>query len=187
MFRATLGHLSFEQQWVQRLKRSRQKGRYKQVFVHFRMKNTLHFLTTSTAAGLETATSTFRHVIYGVLATGITVSLLLAFSIFAYVAFYFAYVPAPIFRGLAHLVFEPCAETLGRCGYLNASVDLTVKPGGEYANGILMAGQPYLVAVELEMPESPPNWQVGMFMSCLQLRTRQGKTIKDNCRCVMEV
>ena len=32
-----------------------------------------------------------------------------------------------------------------------------------------MAGQPYTVVVALNMPESPRNLELGMFMSCLQV------------------
>ena len=34
-----------------------------------------------------------------------------------------------------------------------------------------MAGQTYAVVVALDMPESPKNLDLGMFMSCLQMRS----------------
>ena len=34
---------------------------------------------------------------------------------------------------------------------------------------VLMAGQPYIVVVALNMPESPRNLELGMFMSSLRV------------------
>ena len=41
-----------------------------------------------------------------------------------------------------------------------------------------MAGQPYTVVVALNMPESPRNLDLGMFMSCLQAASSE-KTTKS--------
>ena len=41
-----------------------------------------------------------------------------------------------------------------------------------------MAGQPYTVVVALNMPESPRNLDLGMFMSCLQVASSD-KTTKS--------
>ena len=41
-----------------------------------------------------------------------------------------------------------------------------------------MAGQPYTVVVALNMPESPRNLDLGMFMSCLKVASSD-KTAKS--------
>ena len=49
---------------------------------------------------------------------------------------------------------------------------------------VLMAGQSYSVVVALNMPESPQNLGLGMFMSCLQMRStdQYQSKIADNIR-----
>ena len=61
--------------------------------------------------------------------------LLFVLSTFIYGSFYFAFVPAPIHQGPVHLVFQPCEEKMGKCGFLNANVTLSDR------NPILMTGE----------------------------------------------
>ena len=61
--------------------------------------------------------------------------LLFVLSTFIYGSFYFAFVPAPIHEGPVHLVFHPCEEKIGKCGFLNANVSLSDR------NPILMTGK----------------------------------------------
>ena len=44
---------------------------------------------------------------------------------------------------------------------------------------VLMAGQSYAVVVALNMPESPKNLDLGMFMSCLQMRSTHRNRPKE--------
>ena len=46
----------------------------------------------------------------------------------------------------------------------------------ERTSPVLMAGQPYTVVVALNMPESPRNLDLGMFMSCLQVASSDKST-----------
>merc|ERR1712226_1072267 len=55
----------------------------------------------------------------------VTTGLLFYISAFIYGSFYFAFVPPPIHSGPVHLVFEPCHENQGKCGYLNSSLSLS--------------------------------------------------------------
>lgn len=48
-----------------------------------------------------------------------------------------------------------------------------------------MVGQPYRVILELEMPESEANQQLGMFMVCVDLKDRDGEEIARSCRSAM--
>lgn len=45
-----------------------------------------------------------------------------------------------------------------------------------------MVGQPYKIAVELEMPESLANQELGMFMVCAELKNAVGGIIEKACR-----
>lgn len=73
--------------------------------------------------------------IYQSMVVFLTSGLLLGIAIFIYGSFYFAFVPLPIHKGPVHLIFEPCHEEMGKCGYLNASIILSER------NPILMTGK----------------------------------------------
>lgn len=50
-----------------------------------------------------------------------------------------------------------------------------------------MYGQPYRVSLELEMPESPVNEQLGMFMIKMSCYTKDGKTVSTVVRSVSNI
>lgn len=99
-------------------------------------------------------------------------------SIFVYVVFYYAYVPAPMYVRPVHLQVVPCENhtNITYCTYPSAHVRLTRK------HQLLMVGQPYKLNVHLEMPESPINQELGMFMVCIQLKDRKGFLSSQACR-----
>ena len=76
-----------------------------------------------------------RSVVYQSLMVFLTSGLLLGIAIFIYGSFYYAFVPLPIHQGPVHLIFEPCHEKMGKCGYLNSSINLSER------NPILMTGK----------------------------------------------
>ena len=73
--------------------------------------------------------------IYQSMVVLLTSGLLLGIAIFIYGSFYYAFVPLPIHQGPVHLIFEPCQEKMGKCGYLNATINLSER------NPILMTGK----------------------------------------------
>lgn len=89
-------------------------------------------------------------------------STLVWLSIFMYLAFYYAYVPIVSHERPVHLTFAACIDSKGICSFPNAHVELTKK------QQLLMIGQPYRIQLELEMPESPVNKELGMFMVCVE-------------------
>jgi len=48
-----------------------------------------------------------------------------------------------------------------------------------------MGGQPYQVVVDLEMPESPANRNLGMFMVCAELKDSDSNLVQRSCRSTM--
>lgn len=54
------------------------------------------------------------------------------------------------------LLFSPCKEGKGMCSFPSAYIQLTKK------QQLLMLGQSYKVHLDLEMPESPTNRDLGM-------------------------
>ena len=120
-----------------------------------------------------------RSLLYQSVIIFLTSGLLLAISGFIYGSFYFAFVPSPIHQGPVFLIFEPCHEKMGKCGFLNSSLSLTER------NPILMTGQQYTLTLSLEMPESEVNKHLGMFMNCVQLLSNDRKMVRSACRSAM--
>ncbi|XP_030763023.1 seipin isoform X2 [Sitophilus oryzae] len=112
-------------------------------------------------------------------------SLLVWLSIFMYLAFYYVYVPTLRHERPVHLKFKPCGTTYdhqlekGMCSFPSAYVQLTSR------QQLLMMGQPYRISLDLEMPESPVNKELGMFMVCVDFKSSEGKTIANSCRSTM--
>ncbi|PNF35613.1 hypothetical protein B7P43_G01878 [Cryptotermes secundus] len=48
-----------------------------------------------------------------------------------------------------------------------------------------MVGQQYKMYLDLEMPESPANQNLGMFMVCIQLHDKEGGLVDNSCRSTM--
>ena len=84
---------------------------------------------------VETIFYISKIVLYQSVVISLTSGLLLMVAMFIYGSFYFAFVPSPIHKGPVHLIFEPCHEKLGKCGFLNSSVSLSER------NPVLMTGK----------------------------------------------
>lgn len=107
-------------------------------------------------------------------------------SIFLYVMFYYLYMPSMSHIRPVHLQFISCDDVHqcvdgkgGLCSYPSAHVQLTRK------QRILMIGQPYKIFINLEMPESPTNFDLGMFMVCSRLFDKDGILVSSACRATM--
>jgi len=110
------------------------------------------------------------------------VILLLAFgvilctAVFMYIGFYYTYMPVTSHSRPAHMQFQSCDTGKGLCSYPQAAVSLTKK------QQLLMVGQPYRVLLVIDMPESPVNQNLGMFLVCAEMRD-QGNNLKaHSCR-----
>ncbi|XP_076236503.1 lipid droplet biogenesis associated protein seipin [Calliopsis andreniformis] len=100
-------------------------------------------------------------------------------SVFVYTAIYYAYMPNMSYVRPVNLQFKSCNERKGICSFPSAHVQLTNK------QQLLMVGQPYKINLHLEMPESPANKELGMFMVCAKLRSRDGFLVDHTCRSTM--
>ncbi len=65
------------------------------------------------------------------------------------------------------------------CSFPSANVTLTKR------EHFLMVGQPYKIVLEIEMPESPSNQNLGMFMVCTKLKNREQELVAKSCRSAM--
>ncbi|XP_060792321.1 seipin isoform X1 [Neoarius graeffei] len=109
--------------------------------------------------------------------------LLLWVSIFLYGSFYYSYMPTVSFSTPVNYYYRSDCESANSvlCSFPMANVSL-LKNGKEQ---VLMYGQPYRVSLELEMPESPVNEQLGMFMIKMSCYTKDGKTVSTVARSAM--
>jgi len=121
--------------------------------------------------------TTKEMLIKGSIVAFVTTSLLWL-SILMYLAFYYMYVPSIAHERPVHLRFDESKE-VGVHSYLIAHVDLTQK------QQLLMMGQSYKVHLNLELPESPINKRLGMFMTCADFRSNVGEVIATSCRSSM--
>ncbi|XP_059616720.1 seipin [Phlebotomus argentipes] len=99
-------------------------------------------------------------------------------AVFMYITFYYTYMPAIAHMRPVHMQFETC-NVQGPCSYPSAHVSLTKK------QQLLMVGQPYKVLVNIDMPESPQNQDVGMFMVCAEMRDQSTSLRGHSCRSAM--
>ncbi|KAM7028191.1 seipin [Acridotheres tristis] len=115
---------------------------------------------------------------------GLSLALLLLWaSLFLYGSFYWAYLPAAAVVRPLHLGFRSDCDSPGPelCSFPSANISLL----GEHREKVLLYGQLYRISLELELPESPVNRELGMFMVTLTCYGTGGKTLATAARSAM--
>nr|XP_057932199.1 seipin-like [Doryrhamphus excisus] len=109
--------------------------------------------------------------------------LLLWVSIFLYGSFYYSYMPTVSFSAPVHFYYaSDCdASELALCSFPTANISFMKNDRDQ----VLAYGQPYRISLELELPESPVNEQLGMFMVKMSCYTRGGGTVSSVGRSTM--
>ncbi|XP_066893524.1 seipin isoform X4 [Kogia breviceps] len=112
-----------------------------------------------------------------------TALLLLWVSVFLYGSFYYSYMPTASHLSPVHFYYRTDCDASASllCSFPVANVSLA--KGGR--DRVLMYGQPYRVTLELELPESPVNQDLGMFLVTISCYTRGGRIISTSSRSVM--
>ncbi|XP_029812523.1 seipin isoform X3 [Suricata suricatta] len=112
-----------------------------------------------------------------------TILLLLWVSVFLYGSFYYSYMPTVSHLSPVHFYYRTDCDssTSLLCSFPVANVSLA--KGGR--DRVLMYGQPYRITLELELPESPVNQDLGMFLVTISCYTRGGRIISTSSRSVM--
>ncbi|KAM4553331.1 seipin-like [Fundulus diaphanus] len=112
-----------------------------------------------------------------------TLSLLLWVSIFLYGSFYYSFMPTVSFSTPVHFYYtSDCdAAESGLCSYPTANISFMKNDRDQ----VMANGQPYRVSLELEIPESPVNEQLGMFMIKMSCYTKGGTTVSSVGRSTM--
>ncbi|KAM4618873.1 seipin-like [Polymixia lowei] len=109
--------------------------------------------------------------------------LLLWVSIFLYGSFYYSYMPTVSFSTPVHYYYQSDCDASQSvlCSFPTANVSFL--KNGKYQ--VMAYGQPYRISMELEMPESPINEQLGMFMIKMFCYTKGGETVSSVARSAM--
>ncbi|XP_070806657.1 seipin [Pituophis catenifer annectens] len=109
--------------------------------------------------------------------------LLLWVSIFLYGSFYYSYMPTVSYVSPVHYQFRTDCGHPGPelCSFPVANISF-IKDSRDQ---VLMYGQPYRMSLELELPESPVNQNLGMFMVVISCYTKGGRIISSSARAAM--
>ncbi|XP_062405174.1 seipin-like isoform X2 [Sardina pilchardus] len=107
--------------------------------------------------------------------------LLLWTAMFIYGSFYYSYMPTASYSTPVHFYYGPNCQSSAVCSFPMANVSLLRKNKDQ----VMTYGQPYRISLELEMPESPANQNLGMFMVKMTSYGREGKNINTAARSVM--
>ncbi|KAJ8281645.1 hypothetical protein COCON_G00041640 [Conger conger] len=111
--------------------------------------------------------------------------LLLWVAIFLYGSFYYSYMPTARFSTPVHYYYrtdcDPSSSYL--CSFPLANVSL-LRNGRDQ---VMVYGQPYRISLELEMPESPANQELGMFMIRMSCYRKEGHVISAISRSVSQL
>ncbi|TRZ09924.1 hypothetical protein HGM15179_017183 [Zosterops borbonicus] len=117
-------------------------------------------------------------------ALGLSLALLLLWAaLFLYGSFYWAYLPSAAVLRPLHLAFRSDCDPPGPelCSFPSANVSLL----GEHREKVLLYGQQYRLSLELELPESPVNRELGMFMVALTVYGDGGRALARAERAAM--
>ncbi|XP_029580418.1 seipin isoform X1 [Salmo trutta] len=111
--------------------------------------------------------------------------LLLWTAIFLYGSFYYSYMPLATYSTPVHYYYRTDCDSSASllCSFPTANVSL-LRNG---KNQVMTYGQPYRISLELEMPESPANQELGMFMVKMFCYSRQGQTVTSSARSVRQL
>lgn len=109
--------------------------------------------------------------------------LLLWVSVFLYGSFYYSYMPTVSFSTPVHFYYTSDCDTSEStlCSFPTANISF-LKNGRDQ---VMAYGQPYRVSLELELPESPVNEDLGMFMVKFSAYTKGGGMVSSVGRSTM--
>ncbi|XP_071313107.1 seipin-like isoform X2 [Trachinotus anak] len=108
--------------------------------------------------------------------------LLLWLAAFLYGSFYYSYMPKAAFSTPVHYYYRTDCESPASflCSYPVANVSLM-----RNKKHVLTFGQAYQISLQLEMPESPTNQELGMFMIKTTCFSRDGGHAASSARSSM--
>ncbi|XP_032384175.1 seipin isoform X2 [Etheostoma spectabile] len=122
-----------------------------------------------------------QRVIQGFVVFSIVV-LLLWIAAFLYSSFYYSYMPKAAFSSPVHYYYRADCEFPASflCSYPVANVSLM-----RNKKHVLTFGQAYRMSLQLEMPDSPTNQELGMFMIKTTCFSQDGQQVASSARSSM--
>ncbi|XP_072519233.1 BSCL2 lipid droplet biogenesis associated, seipin, like [Salminus brasiliensis] len=128
----------------------------------------------------------FMRIRQRVLQTAILVCVLLLLlwvAIFLYGSFYYSFMPTANFITPVHFYYRTDCPSPHHslCSFPMANLSL-LRNGKKQ---VMSYGQPYQVTLELEMPESPANEQLGMFLVKMSCYSYDGQVVDTTARSTM--
>ncbi|KAF0039809.1 hypothetical protein F2P81_008044 [Scophthalmus maximus] len=108
--------------------------------------------------------------------------LLLCLAVFLYGSFYYSYMPMAAFSTPVHFHYRTDCEspTSFLCSYPLANITLM-----RNKKNVLTFGQAYQISLQLDMPESPTNQELGMFMIKTTCFSQEGGQVASSARSSM--
>lgn len=114
--------------------------------------------------------------------------LLFCGAVLLYVLFYLMYMPSSLHVKPVHMQFnqicdhKPCNDLASITSpfhtFPNAHLQLN-------RNQLMMVGQPYHIHVHLDVPQTPRNQDLGVFMVCVDMKDRENVLKSHACRSTM--
>ncbi|XP_052005178.1 BSCL2 lipid droplet biogenesis associated, seipin, like [Xyrauchen texanus] len=134
----------------------------------------------------EMATVLFVRIRQKLLETAVLICVILLvfwLALFLYGSFYYSFMPTANHITPVHFYnrIDCPSPHHSMCSFLEANVSL-LKNGKQQ---VMTYGQPYHITLELEMPESPANQQLGMFLVKMSPYSKAGQVVGTSARSAM--
>ncbi|KAK8389874.1 hypothetical protein O3P69_012808 [Scylla paramamosain] len=123
----------------------------------------------------------WQSTVYSMVVFSATMVVIFWASVFLYTSFYFTFMPQESITWPIHFQFKSCENEPGICSNPNAVIPVLDPMRGS----LLVRGQKYRVVVDLEMPESPVNQRIGMFLLNMEMKNQGGGTLRQSSRSAM--
>lgn len=113
--------------------------------------------------------------------------LLFCGAVLLYVLFYLLYMPSATHVKAVNMQYDKI------CDEKNCDLKSMTSPYHTYPiahlqlnkNQLMMVGQPYYINVRLELPETPRNQDLGVFMVCVDMKDKENMLKSNACRSTM--
>ncbi|XP_026774069.1 BSCL2 lipid droplet biogenesis associated, seipin, like [Pangasianodon hypophthalmus] len=105
--------------------------------------------------------------------------LLIFVAIFLYVSFYYTFMPTASFVTPVHFYYRTVSDSV--CSFPVANFSLL----NNGKKQVMTPGQPYQITLDLEMPESPTNMELGMFLVKISCYSYDGQTVHASKQATM--
>lgn len=122
--------------------------------------------------------------VFVILTTGF---LLFCGAVLIYVLFYLMYMPSSTHIKPAHMQYNQICEDKP-CDLQSMTSPYHTFPIAHLQlnrNQLMMTGQPYHIYVRLEVPETPRNQDLGVFMICVDMKDKESMLKSHACRSTM--